>query len=89
MWSFFSRDPVKDFPYEIGEPISFDSNRVFWKLHKGRRKVINIFSFNSIPVVKLIYLKNSPFTFNALKPEPSRILNNASKQGHIILQSFV
>jgi len=39
MWSFFSRDPTKDFAYEIGEPISYDSDRVLWKLHKGKKKV--------------------------------------------------
>lgn len=39
MWSFFSRDPAKDFPYDIGEPIPYDSERCYWSLHKGKKKV--------------------------------------------------
>jgi hypothetical protein len=39
MWSFFSKDPTKDFPYEIGDPITTNPDRVVWKLHKGKKKV--------------------------------------------------
>ncbi|XP_055586275.1 N-terminal kinase-like protein isoform X2 [Uranotaenia lowii] len=38
MWSFFSRDSTKDFPYEIGEPIQQFDSRSIWSLHKGKRK---------------------------------------------------
>lgn len=38
MWSFFSRDSSKDFPYEIGEPVDgFESKSIF-SLHKAKRK---------------------------------------------------
>lgn len=38
MWSFFSRDSSKDFPYDIGEPVGgFDSYSI-WTLHKAKRK---------------------------------------------------
>uniref|UniRef100_T1J9K5 N-terminal kinase-like protein n=1 Tax=Strigamia maritima TaxID=126957 RepID=T1J9K5_STRMM len=39
MWSFFSRDPSKDFNYEIISPIEgpYDENSI-WKLHSGKRK---------------------------------------------------
>lgn len=41
MWSFFSRDSSKEFPYEIGEPINgFDSYSI-WSLHKAKRKNTN------------------------------------------------
>ncbi|EGI68827.1 PREDICTED: N-terminal kinase-like protein [Acromyrmex echinatior] len=38
MWSFFSRDPVKDFPYDIGEPISGLDNKSIWTIHRAKRK---------------------------------------------------
>ena len=34
MWSFFARDPVKDFAYEILPVV-----RTVWTLHRGKRKV--------------------------------------------------
>lgn len=41
MWSFFSRDSSKDFPYELGEPINgFESKSIF-SLHKAKRKGTN------------------------------------------------
>uniref|UniRef100_A0A2M4BCN2 N-terminal kinase-like protein n=1 Tax=Anopheles marajoara TaxID=58244 RepID=A0A2M4BCN2_9DIPT len=41
MWSFFSRDSSKDFPYEIGEPVpQFDAKSI-WALHRGKRKGTN------------------------------------------------
>lgn len=41
MWSFFSRDSAKDFPYEIGECVSGIDTKSIWSLHKGKRKVTN------------------------------------------------
>ena len=38
MWSFFSRDPTKDFPYEISEPISGLDDKSIWTLHKAKKK---------------------------------------------------
>ncbi|XP_068156851.1 N-terminal kinase-like protein [Drosophila tropicalis] len=38
MWSFFSRDSSKDFPYEIGEPVAGFDNYSIWQLHKAKRK---------------------------------------------------
>ena len=37
MWSFFARDPVKDFAYEI-LPDTHESSGL-WTLHRGKRKV--------------------------------------------------
>lgn len=37
MWSFFARDPVKDFNYEI-LPDSQEPSGI-WTLHRGKRKV--------------------------------------------------
>lgn len=39
MWSFFSRDPAKEFNYEILDQIPNTENYMLWKLHKGKRKV--------------------------------------------------
>ncbi|XP_021696640.1 N-terminal kinase-like protein isoform X1 [Aedes aegypti] len=41
MWSFFSRDSAKDFPYEIGEPVPQFDSRSIWSLHRGKRKGTN------------------------------------------------
>lgn len=41
MWSFFSRDSTKDFPYEIGEQILNFNEKSIWNLHKGKRKLTN------------------------------------------------
>ncbi|XP_014480227.1 PREDICTED: N-terminal kinase-like protein [Dinoponera quadriceps] len=38
MWSFFSKDPAKDFPYDIGEPILGLENKSIWTLHRAKRK---------------------------------------------------
>lgn len=38
MWSFFSKDPAKDFNFDIGEPIPGLEDKSIWKLHKARRK---------------------------------------------------
>lgn len=37
MWSFFARDPVKDFAYEILPDTQEKSG--IWTLHRGKRKV--------------------------------------------------
>lgn len=39
MWSFFSRDPSKDFPYEIGDVIQSLQDKSIWTLHKAKKKV--------------------------------------------------
>ncbi|KAK9873941.1 hypothetical protein WA026_002294 [Henosepilachna vigintioctopunctata] len=50
MWSFFSRDPSKDFNFEIGELVSRLEDKSIWNLHKGKRKVgseeVSIFVFD-------------------------------------------
>ncbi|XP_071948081.1 N-terminal kinase-like protein isoform X3 [Antedon mediterranea] len=38
MWSFFSRDPTKDFAFEIGECIDSLESKSIWSLHSGKRK---------------------------------------------------
>ncbi|XP_066996416.2 N-terminal kinase-like protein [Anabrus simplex] len=38
MWSFFARDPSKDFPYEIGEPVCGLEEKSVWSLHQAKRK---------------------------------------------------
>jgi SCY1-like protein 1 len=38
MWSFFSRDPSKDFNFEIGELVKGLDEKSVWTLHKGKRK---------------------------------------------------
>lgn len=43
MWSLFSKDPLKDFAYEVGElvqpgSLSSDKSVTIWDLHQGRRK---------------------------------------------------
>lgn len=38
MWSFFGRDPSKDFSYEIGDIVVNFENKSLWALHKGRKK---------------------------------------------------
>lgn len=49
MWSFFSRDPSKDFAFEIGEPISVLEDKSLWTLHRARKKVIQFeFFFNAV-----------------------------------------
>ncbi|CAL8111632.1 unnamed protein product [Orchesella dallaii] len=69
MWSFFSRDPVKDFPYEIGEPISFDSERTFWKLHKGKKKA----NGEEVTIFILDTKNSSPSEIEAAKAAVKRL----------------
>lgn len=50
MWSFFSRDPSKDFNFEVGEIVSRLEDKSIWNLHKGKRKgsteEVSIFVFD-------------------------------------------
>lgn len=41
MWSFFSRDSTKEFPYEIGEQLAGFDSRSIWSLHKAKKKNTN------------------------------------------------
>lgn len=49
MWSFFARDPAKDFGYEVGEIVPGLEAKSIWQLHKGKKKVtgqeVSIFVF--------------------------------------------
>lgn len=47
MWSIFSRDPSKDFAYEINEPV-FNDEKSFWILHNGKRKVLDLCNLSLI-----------------------------------------
>ncbi|KAJ8941930.1 hypothetical protein NQ318_013263 [Aromia moschata] len=51
MWSFFSRDPSKDFSFDIGELVPSLENKSVWTLHKGKRKgsneEVSVFVFDS------------------------------------------
>lgn len=38
MWSFFSRDSSKEFPYEIGDCVASLDAKSIWSLHKAKRK---------------------------------------------------
>ncbi|CAH1793037.1 unnamed protein product [Owenia fusiformis] len=50
MWSFFSRDPTKDFPYDIGEIVPGIEDKSIWSLHEGKKKAsgdpVSIFAFD-------------------------------------------
>ncbi|CAB3248961.1 unnamed protein product [Arctia plantaginis] len=50
MWSFFSRDPTKDFPYEVGDPVPDLEDRSVWTVHKGKKRgtqeEVSIFLFD-------------------------------------------
>lgn len=48
MWSFFSRDAAKDFPYEIGAEIEGVNDYSVWKLHQGKKKVTKFFEYFSV-----------------------------------------
>ncbi|XP_074648786.1 N-terminal kinase-like protein [Tubulanus polymorphus] len=51
MWSFFTRDPTKDFNYEIGERVSGLDDKSIWSLHEGKRRSdgeqVSIFVFDA------------------------------------------
>lgn len=40
MWGFLSKDPTKDFPYELGEQVGQVAleNKSVWKLHNGKQR---------------------------------------------------
>ncbi|XP_063977933.1 N-terminal kinase-like protein isoform X1 [Diachasmimorpha longicaudata] len=38
MWSLFSRDPAKDFPYEIGEVVDGLDGKSIWTLYRAKKK---------------------------------------------------
>lgn len=38
MWSFFSRDPTKDFHFDIGDQVSALEDKSVWTLHKGKKR---------------------------------------------------
>lgn len=41
MWTIFSRDASKDFPFEITECPNYEFNvKSLWKLNRGKKKVI-------------------------------------------------
>ncbi|XP_063831446.1 N-terminal kinase-like protein isoform X2 [Ostrinia nubilalis] len=50
MWSFFSRDPAKDFAFDIGEPVRGLEDRSVWSMHKGKKRStqeeVSIFLFD-------------------------------------------
>ncbi|RUS84598.1 hypothetical protein EGW08_007625 [Elysia chlorotica] len=50
MWSLFSRDPAKDFQYEIGEKFTGLEEKSIWTLHRGKKKnsgdPVSIFAFD-------------------------------------------
>ncbi|XP_049777789.1 N-terminal kinase-like protein [Schistocerca cancellata] len=41
MWSFFARDPSKDFPYEIGDIVTGLEDKSVWALHQAKKKGTN------------------------------------------------
>lgn len=42
MWTIFSRDTSKDFPYEITECVNYEFNKKsLWNLNKGKKKVMD------------------------------------------------
>ena len=44
MWSIFSRDPTKDFAYDVGSQVSGFEERSIWTLHEGKHKVMMVVS---------------------------------------------
>lgn len=69
MWSFFSRDPTKDFPYEVGDPIAGLEDKSVWSLHKGKKRgtqdEVSIFLFD--------VQKNSETLFDIAKASLKRL----------------
>lgn len=63
MWSFFSRDPCKDFNFEIGELVPSLEDKSVWNLHKGKKKGTNeevsvfVFDLKSNPESQLEVVK--------------------------------
>lgn len=65
MWSFFSRDSSKDFPYEIGELVPGLETKSIWSLHKAKRKntgdevSVFVYDIKNGTDIKLEIAKNS------------------------------
>ena len=40
MWGFLSKDPAKDFPYEVGDAVGQVAleNKSVWRLHAGKHR---------------------------------------------------
>lgn len=57
MWSFFSRDPAKDFNFEIGELVPNLEDKSIWSLHKGKKKV----ELNNYLELPRTFVKCNPF----------------------------
>lgn len=55
MWSFWSRDPTKDFPYEIGDIVTGLEDVSIWVLHKGKKKVSLSFLLRLAILMSLIH----------------------------------
>ncbi|XP_011500938.1 PREDICTED: N-terminal kinase-like protein [Ceratosolen solmsi marchali] len=58
MWSFFSRDPTKDFPYEIGESVDGLDDKSIWSLHKAKKKIGSTISGGDIVSVFIYQVKD-------------------------------
>lgn len=69
MWSFFSRDPTKDFPYEVGDPVRGLEDKSVWSLHRGKKRgthdEVSIFLFD--------VQKNSETMFDIAKASLKRL----------------
>lgn len=65
MWSFFSRDSSKDFPYEIGECVASLDAKTIWSLHRAKKKNTNeevsvfVYDIKSGSDIKLEIAKSS------------------------------
>ncbi|KAK7504801.1 hypothetical protein BaRGS_00003829 [Batillaria attramentaria] len=50
MWGLFSRDPTKDFNYEVGEKVPGLEDKSLWTLHYGKKKgsgePVSVFAFD-------------------------------------------
>ncbi|XP_067680899.1 N-terminal kinase-like protein [Haliotis asinina] len=50
MWSFFSRDPTKDFNYDIGEKVPGLEEKSIWTLYSGKKRgtgdPVSVFAFD-------------------------------------------
>lgn len=52
MWSYFSRDPISNFNYDVGEVVDALEGVSLWRLHEGKTKAtsgerdVSIFGFD-------------------------------------------
>lgn len=50
MWGLFSRDPTKDFNYEVGVKVPGFEDKSVWSLHQGKKKgsgeAVSVFAFD-------------------------------------------